>query len=588
MTLTFIETEKKELTPRITVFGVGGAGGNAVNNMIDQQLAGVEFVVANTDAQALQQSRAPARIQLGIKVTEGLGAGARPQVGANAAEEALEEVIDHLAGAHMCFITAGMGGGTGTGAAPIIAQAARELGVLTVGVVTKPFAFEGVKRMRQAEEGVEALQKVVDTLIIIPNQNLFRLANEKTTFTEAFALADDVLYQGVKGVTDLMVRPGMINLDFADVRAVMDEMGKAMMGTGEAEGEDRARQAAEKAIANPLLDEISLHGARGVLINITGGNDLTLFELDEAANIIRKMVDEEANIIVGSTLDTEMNGKIRVSVVATGIEAQADAATLDVPRRRLAEPLTPSSMVQPSPEPEQYGASPQQHEPAASFAAEAGPPADEPVFEPAPEHVAYEPSQQPAPAAQHHGQYSAPHAAPAPEFRRAAPPAHPVQDEFDLDAVLNDGQQPPQHSARPADEWRDEAAAFVAPRPPQHQPGMPSPETLARLRAAVSKQPESGRPTPPRGADYYEPASRSQPMQHQPTQQQPQQSQQERSRFGIGSLISRMTGTGAGAEQSGSAQRVQPPVQGYDDEPGHERSAQERIEIPAFLRRQAN
>ena len=332
-------TQREELKPRITVFGVGGAGGNAVNNMIDKELEGVEFVVANTDAQALQQSRATSRIQMGVKATEGLGAGARPTVGAAAAEETIEEIVDHLAGAHMCFITAGMGGGTGTGAAPIIAQAARELGVLTVGVVTKPFQFEGAKRMRQAEDGIEALQKVVDTLIIIPNQNLFRLANERTTFTEAFAMADDVLYQGVKGVTDLMVRPGLINLDFADVRAVMDEMGKAMMGTGEATGDDRAVQAAEKAIANPLLDEISLHGAKGVLINITGGYDLTLFELDEAANIIREKVDPDANIIVGSTLDTSMEGAIRVSVVATGIEANRKEADVPVPRRPMSQPL---------------------------------------------------------------------------------------------------------------------------------------------------------------------------------------------------------------------------------------------------------
>ena len=289
--------------------------------MIAKQLEGVEFVVANTDAQALAQSTALVKVQMGVKVTEGLGAGARPEVGAAAAEETIEEIVDHLAGAHMCFITAGMGGGTGTGAAPIIAQAAREMGVLTVGVVTKPFQFEGGKRMRQAELGVENLQRMVDTLIIIPNQNLFRLANEKTTFTEAFSLADDVLYQGVKGVTDLMVRPGLINLDFADVRSVMDEMGKAMMGTGEAAGEDRATQAAEKAIANPLLDEISLKGAKGVLINITGGYDLTLFELDEAANRIREEVDADANIIVGSTLDESMEGMMRVSVVATGIDA---------------------------------------------------------------------------------------------------------------------------------------------------------------------------------------------------------------------------------------------------------------------------
>ncbi|NBO21341.1 MAG: cell division protein FtsZ, partial [Rhodobacteraceae bacterium] len=337
MTLNLSMTNhSEELKPRITVFGVGGAGGNAVNNMIDKELEGVEFVVANTDAQALHQSKAQARIQMGLKVTEGLGAGARPAVGAAAAEETIEEIVDQLAGAHMCFITAGMGGGTGTGAAPIIAQAARELGVLTVGVVTKPFQFEGARRMRQAEEGIEALQKVVDTLIIIPNQNLFRLANERTTFTEAFAMADDVLYQGVKGVTDLMVRPGLINLDFADVRAVMDEMGKAMMGTGEASGEDRAVQAAEKAIANPLLDEISLHGARGVLINITGGYDLTLFELDEAANIIREKVDPEANIIVGSTLDTAMEGRIRVSVVATGIDIGQQAKMDVAPARRAA------------------------------------------------------------------------------------------------------------------------------------------------------------------------------------------------------------------------------------------------------------
>ena len=310
MTLNLSVPGQNDLKPRISVFGIGGAGGNAVNNMIEKELEGADFVAANTDAQALQQSNAKNKIQMGVKVTEGLGAGARASVGAAAAEETIEEIVDHLAGSHMAFITAGMGGGTGTGAAPIIAQAARELGVLTVGVVTKPFQFEGSKRMKQAEDGVEALQKVVDTLIIIPNQNLFRIANEKTTFSDAFNLADDVLYQGVKGITDLMVRPGLINLDFADVRAVMDEMGKAMMGTGEASGEDRAVQSAEKAIANPLLDEISLRGARGVLINITGGQDLTLFELDEAANRIREEVDPDANIIVGSTIDEELQGII--------------------------------------------------------------------------------------------------------------------------------------------------------------------------------------------------------------------------------------------------------------------------------------
>ena len=321
MTLNLKIPEKKELKPRIIVFGIGGAGGNAVNNMISKNLEGIDFIAGNTDAQALQQSGAAKKIQLGERVTEGLGAGAKPEIGTLAAEESLDQITDVLEGGHMCFITAGMGGGTGTGAAPIIANAARSLGILTIGVVTKPFQFEGIKRQKQAEEGIEALQKVVDTLIVIPNQNLFRLANEKTTFTEAFSMADDVLYQGVKGVTDLMVRPGLINLDFADVRSVMDEMGKAMMGTGEASGEDRAIQAAEKAIANPLLDEISLKGAMGVLINITGGNDMTLFELDEAANRIKDEVDPEANIIIGSTLDTEIEGSLRVSVVATGIDA---------------------------------------------------------------------------------------------------------------------------------------------------------------------------------------------------------------------------------------------------------------------------
>ncbi|MEO0363480.1 MAG: cell division protein FtsZ, partial [Pseudomonadota bacterium] len=323
MALNLITPESEELRPRISVFGVGGAGGNAVNNMIEKQLEGADFVVANTDAQALAQSRATRRLQLGHGVTQGLGAGAKPDVGASAAEESLGEIIESLQGSHMCFITAGMGGGTGTGAAPVIARAAREMGILTVGVVTKPFQFEGAKRMRLADGGIDELQQTVDTLIIIPNQNLFRIANERTTFAEAFMMADDVLYQGVKGVTDLMVRPGLINLDFADVRAVMDEMGKAMMGTGEAEGETRAIDAAEKAIANPLLDEVSLKGARGVLINITGGYDLTLFELDEAANRIRAEVDGDANIIVGSTLDPDMEGAMRVSVVATGIDAEA-------------------------------------------------------------------------------------------------------------------------------------------------------------------------------------------------------------------------------------------------------------------------
>ncbi len=318
-----VPRSENELKPRITVVGVGGAGGNAVNNMIHLNLEGVDFVCANTDAQSLAQSAAERKVQLGIGITRGLGAGARPDIGREAAEEAIGELLDHIQGSHMVFITAGMGGGTGTGAAPVIARAAREHGILTVGVVTKPFHFEGSHRMRIAEQGIEELTQFVDTLIIIPNQNLFRVATERTTFAEAFKLADDVLYSGVRGVTDLMIMPGLINLDFADIRTVMSEMGKAMMGTGEAEGEKRAIAAAEAAIANPLLDDVSMKGARGVLINITGGPDMTLYEVDEAANRIREEVDADANIIFGATLDPNLDGRVRISMVATGIEAAA-------------------------------------------------------------------------------------------------------------------------------------------------------------------------------------------------------------------------------------------------------------------------
>jgi len=309
-----------QLRPRITVFGVGGAGGNAVNNMIRAALEGVEFVVANSDSQSLQANLAERKLQLGVNLTRGLGAGAKPEVGRAAAEEQIDEITAYLEGANMAFITAGMGGGTGTGAAPVIARAAREQGILTVGVVTKPFHFEGSHRMRMAEAGIAELHQYVDTLIIIPNQNLFRIANERTTFADAFRLADEVLHSGVRGVTDLMVMPGLINLDFADIRSVMSEMGKAMMGTGEATGEKRAILAAEAAIANPLLDDVSMKGARGVLINITGGYDMTLFEVDEAANRIREEVDPDANIIFGSTFDEKVEGRMRVSVVATGID----------------------------------------------------------------------------------------------------------------------------------------------------------------------------------------------------------------------------------------------------------------------------
>ena len=327
------------------VCGVGGAGGNAVNNMIVSGLVGVDFVVANTDAQALRSSRAERIIQMGLQVTEGLGAGSKPEVGRAAAEEAIEEIRDHLAGAHMVFVTAGMGGGTGTGAAPVIARAAREMGILTVGVVTKPFHFEGGRRMRLAEGGISELHKSVDTLIIIPNQNLFRVANEKTTFADAFSMADQVLYSGVACITDLMVKEGLINLDFADVRSIMSEMGKAMMGTGEATGDRRAVQAAEAAISNPLLDEVSMKGARGLLISITGGNDLTLYEVDEAASRIRQEVDEEANIILGATFDSALDGVVRVSVVATGIDQATIERAEPLPRAGASRPRAGAAAV---------------------------------------------------------------------------------------------------------------------------------------------------------------------------------------------------------------------------------------------------
>ena len=340
--LTMPPTEA-DLRPSILVVGVGGAGGNAVNNMIRSNLEGVDFVVCNTDAQALNQSLSDRKLQMGTTITQGLGAGSRPNIGAAAAEESIDEIQNHMTSAHMVFIAAGMGGGTGTGAAPVIARTARDQGILTVGVVTKPFQFEGTQRMRIAEEGIEELQQYVDTLIIIPNQNLFRIANEKTTFADAFNLADDVLHSGVRGVTDLMVMPGLINLDFADIRSVMSEMGKAMMGTGEADGEKRAIEAAERAISNPLLDDVTMNGAKGVLINITGGSDMTLFEVDEAANRIREEVDDQANIIFGSTFEENLDGRIRVSVVATGIEAN-----LAILPRPMPLGLARSPMIQPT------------------------------------------------------------------------------------------------------------------------------------------------------------------------------------------------------------------------------------------------
>jgi cell division protein FtsZ len=347
MSLDFIRPEVDELRPRISVIGVGGAGGNAIANMMQADVQGVDFVVANTDAQALNNSEADRRIQLGLKITQGLGAGSRPEIGRAAAEETLEEIIQSLDGAHMCFIAAGMGGGTGTGAAPVIAKAARDKGILTVGVVTKPFAFEGARRTRSADAGIAELQQHVDTLIVIPNQNLFRLANSETTFKEAFEMADEVLQQGVRGITDLMVMPGLINLDFADVRSVMSEMGKAMMGTGEADGDNRAIEAAEKAISNPLLDGVSMKGAKGVIISITGGEDMRLMEVDEAASHIKELVDPDANIIWGSAFNNDLGGKIRVSVVATGIEA--DAVAHPTPGKVFSFPAARTTTAAPAP-----------------------------------------------------------------------------------------------------------------------------------------------------------------------------------------------------------------------------------------------
>ncbi len=463
--------QESEIKPRITVIGVGGAGGNAVNNMISAALEGVEFIVANTDAQALGQSLADRRVQLGITITQGLGAGARPEVGRQAAEEALPEILQLLDGANMVFVTAGMGGGTGTGAAPVIAAAAREQGILTIGVVTKPFHFEGRRRMQSAEQGILELEKVVDTLIVIPNQNLFKIANEKTTFADAFKMADDVLHMGVRGVTDLMVMPGLINLDFADIRTVMGEMGKAMMGTGEAEGPDRSRVAAESAISNPLLEDHSMKGAKGVLINITGGLDMTLHEVDEAANRIREEVDGDANIIFGSTFDATMQGRMRVSVVATGISAMAaqqpapNYLNLDMSRpamqtgqpalsRPVAPPVgrvvMPAAAVAAAPPP-----------PAPVMQAPAAPSVAPPVMAP--------PVTAPAPAA-------AP-AMPAPVIMQAPPapmaeaPA-PIAAQIEAAQPLHNpmGFAPPQPAPMPAPAPMPVAAPVAAPAPVPHKP----------------------------------------------------------------------------------------------------------------------
>jgi cell division protein FtsZ len=557
MTINLKKPDITELKPRITVFGVGGGGGNAVNNMITAGLRGVEFVVANTDAQALTMSKAERLIQLGAHVTEGLGAGSQPEVGRAAAEECIDEIIDHLSNTHMCFVTAGMGGGTGTGAAPVVARAAREKGILTVGVVTKPFHFEGQRRMKTADLGIEELQKSVDTLIVIPNQNLFRLANDKTTFADAFAMADQVLYSGVACITDLMVKEGLINLDFADVRSVMREMGKAMMGTGEASGEGRAMAAAEAAIANPLLDESSMKGARGLLISITGGRDLTLFEVDEAATRIREEVDQDANIILGATFDEELEGVIRVSVVATGIDkAAADIAGAPIQIRQA---------------PAKAAAQPQR--PAAPPAAEvrpAAPPADAP---------------------------------------RAADPVADAIRQAEINAAVMASRPAPQQ----IDDFQPTSKLFQQPQPvvqqPRPQPAVAAAPAPQPLRAAVSQEPPAA-PRMPKVEDF-PPVVRA--------EVEARRTAAEHENNGPMGLLKRLTtGLSRREEEPARLQPAQPrepklrqpapearraasqdaqlyaPRRGQLDEHGRlspqPRGVQEddQLEIPAFLRRQAN
>ncbi|WP_309085292.1 cell division protein FtsZ [Chelativorans sp.] len=555
MTINLKKPDITELKPRITVFGVGGGGGNAVNNMITAGLRGVEFVVANTDAQALTMSKAERLIQLGAAVTEGLGAGSQPEVGQAAAEECIDEILDHLSNTHMCFVTAGMGGGTGTGAAPVVARAAREKGILTVGVVTKPFHFEGQRRMKTADAGIEELQKCVDTLIVIPNQNLFRIANDKTTFADAFAMADQVLYSGVACITDLMVKEGLINLDFADVRSVMREMGKAMMGTGEASGDGRAMAAAEAAIANPLLDETSMRGAKGLLISITGGRDLTLFEVDEAATRIREEVDPEANIILGATFDEELEGVIRVSVVATGIDKSAH------------EISAPPSAIRQQPRPVQVqsktaaGLEPRPAAPQPAPVAQA-PVAKEPVMQ-SPMEAAHDPVAEAIRAAEH-----------------GAAPAQPA------------GFQPQSKLFRPAASAPEQMVRPAAPAP--------APQPVPVQEAPAPRMPRVEDFPPVVQAEFQAGAAR-----------QAAPEQEDRGPMG---LLKRLTnGLARREEESYAAQPPEPRLRQPDprrvaatesqlyaprraqlDEHGRvaqaPRQAQEedQLEIPAFLRRQAN
>ncbi|MEO1200590.1 MAG: cell division protein FtsZ [Pseudomonadota bacterium] len=577
-----------ELKPRIIVFGVGGAGGNAVNNMITSGLNGVDFVCANTDAQALASSSAGRVVQMGTKITEGLGAGSQPEVGRAAAEECIDEINDHLQGTHMVFITAGMGGGTGTGAGPVIARAAREMGILTVGVVTKPFQFEGQRRAKLAESGIEELQKSVDTLIVIPNQNLFRVANEQTTFADAFAMADQVLYSGVACITDLMVKEGLINLDFADVRSVMRGMGKAMMGTGEASGDNRAVMAAEAAIANPLLDETTMNGARGLLISITGGRDLTLYEVDSAATRISDEVDPECNVILGATFDESLEGVVRVSVVATGIDA--NAVTISQEAKRVEEDFSQlANRLRAAATPEK--AAPQ---PAVKPVIETALPAKPAVETPQPV-TAQAPINPPMPVAPVAPQPGAPAAATQP----AAAPTVTVT--------------PP----RPAMTDPDVTITHMSFAPEAPQP-KPEPETSAEdILAAeptfippVAARPDERRPRMPRIEDFPQPA-REALEQHYKARETGEPAQQKRpgllerlSAVGLG----RREGDGATPHSDAPTQTQMPeadlpeamrefakPVRPAKHQPQvtnaprkAPQSEEDQYEIPAFLRRQAN
>lgn len=594
MTINLQKPDITELKPRITVFGVGGGGGNAVNNMINAGLRGVNFVVANTDAQALTMSKSERIIQLGAAVTEGLGAGSQPEVGRAAAEECIDEINDHLNGTHMCFVTAGMGGGTGTGAAPVVARAAREKGILTVGVVTKPFHFEGQRRMKTADMGIEDLQKNVDTLIVIPNQNLFRIANDKTTFADAFAMADQVLYSGVACITDLMVKEGLINLDFADVRSVMREMGKAMMGTGEASGDGRAIAAAEAAIANPLLDETSMRGARGLLISITGGRDMTLFEVDEAATRIREEVDQDAMIILGATFDEGLEGVIRVSVVATGIDKQlGDAAPAPLEFRQPAKPVAKQGTQSAA----QASAPVQQPMVAQNKPVEHAAPVQQSMHLGEGEQRSYAP-----PAASSNDANFQPQSrifqAPAPEMMEMR--QQPVQPRPQMQApVQQQMQQPNQNmgqnlAPQPQFQPQQHMDPSLAPQQQRQAPRMPSvsdfpPAVQAEMNARRAPAPQPAPAHEERGPlgllrrltaslsrrDDEQPTARLEPAQKREMPAAPMQARAPEQRRPLSQDASIYAPRNGQLDGQG---RAQPRMASEDDQ----------LEIPAFLRRQAN